>query len=83
MAKTNVKSDDTTAPLGFEAKLGAPPTRWQHLKASAPQPSIGTLVDDAMAAIERDNPLLEGVLPKDFSGTASCHQHAWLGPCLT
>src|SRR5664280_2200093 len=29
--------------------------RWSHLKASAPQPTIGTLVDDAMAAIERDN----------------------------
>lgn len=32
--------------------------RWQHLKASAPQPTIGTLVDEAMAAIERDNPSL-------------------------
>jgi len=40
--------------------------RWQHLKASAPQPTIGTLVDDAMAAIERDNPSLKSVLPKDF-----------------
>ena len=40
--------------------------RWQHLKASAPQPTIGTLVDDAMAVIERDNPTLKGVLPKDF-----------------
>ena len=40
--------------------------RWQHLKASAPQPAIGTLVDDAMSAIERDNPSLKGVLPKDF-----------------
>ena len=40
--------------------------RWQHLKASAPQATIGTLVDDAMAAIERDNPSLKGVLPKDF-----------------
>ncbi len=40
--------------------------RWRHLKASAPQPTIGTLVDDAMAAIERDNPTLKGVLPKDF-----------------
>jgi type I restriction enzyme M protein len=29
--------------------------RWQHLKANAPQPTIGTLVDDAMAAIERDS----------------------------
>ena len=40
--------------------------RWQFLKASAPQPTIGTIVDDAMAAIERDNPSLKGVLPKDF-----------------
>jgi type I restriction enzyme M protein len=43
-----------------------PEARWQHLKANAPQPTIGTLVDDAMAAIERDNPSLKGVLPKDF-----------------
>ncbi|MBI3785550.1 MAG: SAM-dependent DNA methyltransferase [Deltaproteobacteria bacterium] len=41
--------------------------RWAHLKASAPQPAIGTLVDDAMAAIERDNPSLKGVLPKDYA----------------
>ena len=40
--------------------------RWQHLKASAPQPTIGQIVDDAMTAIERDNPSLKGVLPKDF-----------------
>src|SRR5450759_1611681 len=41
--------------------------RWAQLKANAPQPNIGTLVDDAMAAIERDNPSLKGVLPKDFA----------------
>ncbi|MDA8255338.1 MAG: class I SAM-dependent DNA methyltransferase [Betaproteobacteria bacterium] len=41
--------------------------RWAHLKASAPQPTIGTLVDDAMTAIERDNPSLKGVLPKDYA----------------
>ncbi len=41
--------------------------RWSHLKASAPQPTIGTLVDDAMSAIERDNPTLKGVLPKDYA----------------
>ena len=39
----------------------------QHLKASAPQPTIGKLVDDAMVAIERDNPSLKGVLPKDYA----------------
>jgi len=41
--------------------------RWSHLKASAPQPTIGKLVDDAMSAIERDNPSLKGVLPKDYA----------------
>jgi len=41
--------------------------RWSVLKDNAPQPTIGKLVDDAMAAIERDNPSLQGVLPKDYS----------------
>jgi type I restriction enzyme M protein len=41
--------------------------RWSHLKSNAPQPTIGTLVEDAMAAIERDNPSLKGVLPKDYA----------------
>ena len=41
--------------------------RWAHLKASAPQATVGKLVDDAMAAIERDNPSLKGVLPKDYA----------------
>jgi type I restriction enzyme M protein len=41
--------------------------RWSQLKANAPQPTIGKLVDDAMAAIERDNPTLKGVLPKEYA----------------
>lgn len=41
--------------------------RWQQLKANAPQPIIGTLVDNAMIAIEKDNPSLKGVLPKDYA----------------
>jgi type I restriction enzyme M protein len=41
--------------------------RWAHLKDNAPQPKIGTIVDEAMTAIERDNPSLKGVLPKDYS----------------
>ena len=40
-------------------------SRWPQLKASAPQPTIGRLVDDAMTAVDRDNPSLNGVLPKD------------------
>jgi type I restriction enzyme M protein len=41
--------------------------RWFHLKASAKQPTIGKTIDDAMLAIERDNPSLKGVLPKDYA----------------
>lgn len=41
--------------------------RWTLLKGSAKQPSIGKTVDDAMLAIERDNPSLKGVLPKDYA----------------
>ena len=44
-----------------------PEARWPHLKAQARQPVIGQLVDDAMAAIERDNPALKDVLPKDYA----------------
>jgi type I restriction enzyme M protein len=44
--------------------------RWSHLQASAKQPTIGKLIDDGMAAIERDNPTLKGVLPKDFARPA-------------
>ncbi len=40
--------------------------RWTLLKANAKQPTIGQQVDDAMTAIERDNPSLKGVLPKDY-----------------
>jgi type I restriction enzyme M protein len=41
--------------------------RWSLLKASAKQSAIGKIVDDAMLAIERDNPSLKGVLPKDYA----------------
>ena len=41
--------------------------RWSHLRASALQPKIGTIVDDAMSAIERDNSSLKGILPKDYA----------------
>ena len=44
--------------------------RWSQLKAQAHQPTIGQLVDDAMTAIERDNPALKDVLPKDYARPA-------------
>ena len=44
--------------------------RWSHLQAHAKLPTIGTLIDDAMRAIEKDNETLKGVLPKDYARPA-------------
>jgi type I restriction enzyme M protein len=44
--------------------------RWGFLQKNAKQPDIGKFVDDAMVAIERDNPSLKGVLPKDYARPA-------------
>lgn len=44
--------------------------RWSFLRDNAKQPNIGTLVDDAMDAVERDNPTLKGVLPKNYGREA-------------
>ncbi|MBM4164132.1 MAG: SAM-dependent DNA methyltransferase [Lentisphaerae bacterium] len=47
-----------------------PEARWPYLQKNAKRPEIGTLVDDALAAIERDNKVLKGVLPKDYARPA-------------
>ena len=47
-----------------------PEARWQYLKNQARQPTIGRLIDNAMIAIERDNPSLNDVLPKDYARPA-------------
>ncbi len=44
-----------------------PEARWSFLLAQAKQPTIGQTVDDAMDAIEKQNPILKGVLPKVFA----------------
>ena len=41
--------------------------RWSHLVSRAKLPTIGTVVDEAMDAIEKENPSLKGVLPKVFA----------------
>ncbi|MGC9356682.1 MAG: type I restriction-modification system subunit M [Anaerolineae bacterium] len=40
--------------------------RWKYLQAHARDPSIGILIDEAMQAIERENPRLKGVLPQGY-----------------
>jgi type I restriction-modification system DNA methylase subunit len=44
--------------------------RWSHLQANAKQPTIGKLIDEAMGEIEKANPGLKGVLPKDYNRPA-------------
>jgi type I restriction enzyme M protein len=47
-----------------------PESRWSYLQKNAKQPTIGKIVDNAMDAIERENPQLKGVLPKDYAREA-------------
>ena len=41
--------------------------RWTYIQGRAKLPTIGKDIDDAMDAIEKDNPSLKGVLPKVFA----------------
>jgi type I restriction enzyme M protein len=43
------------------------PARWGFLQANAKKPEIGKLTDEAMEALEKDNPSLKGVLPKVYA----------------
>ncbi len=44
-----------------------PEARWSHIRAHAKQPDIGKIIDNAMDAIERENLVLKGVLPKIYA----------------
>jgi len=48
--------------------------RWPQLQSRAKLPSIGKDVDDAMVALERDNPRLKGALNKNY-GRADLDKH--------
>ena len=44
-----------------------PEARWANIQNQGKQPNIAKLIDDAMYAIERDNPKLKGKLPRDYA----------------
>ena len=44
-----------------------PSSRWKWIQGRATLPTIGKDIDDAMDAIEKDNPSLRGVLPKVYA----------------
>jgi len=45
-------------------------SRWNYLRDNAKNPEIGKMIDDAMIVIEKDNPKLKGVLPKEYARPA-------------
>lgn len=44
-----------------------PESRWSNLRAQARQSNVVTLLDDAILAVERDNPNLKGKFPRDYA----------------
>jgi len=56
--------DEYTAENIFWVPLEA---RWASIQKQGKQPEIAKLIDDAMYAIERDNPKLKGKLPSDYA----------------
>lgn len=44
-----------------------PDARWSNLQNQATRPDIAMLIDDAILAVERDNPNLKGKLPRDYA----------------
>ena len=41
--------------------------RWKTIASAAHTPEIGTIIDNAMRAIEKENPALKNVLPKNYA----------------
>ena len=41
--------------------------RWSVIAEAAHTPEIGTIIDNAMRLIEKENPRLKGILPKNFA----------------
>lgn len=56
--------DEYTAEGIFFVPTGA---RWQDISKKAFEPEIGQVIDDAMHAIEKENPRLKDILPKNFA----------------
>ena len=57
------RDEYTSANIFWVAKKA----RWSELQANAKQVEIGKIIDDAMIAIEKDNPSIKGILPKDYA----------------
>ena len=56
--------DEYLARNAFWVPKGA---RWEDVKSQAKTPEIGKVIDDAMYEIEKENPKLRGILPKNYA----------------
>jgi type I restriction enzyme M protein len=66
--------------IGAGAFWVPPEARWSTLQANAKRGDIGKQLDDAMVAIERENPRLKNVLPKDYGRPA--YEHVRFGELI-
>ncbi|MEE4577417.1 class I SAM-dependent DNA methyltransferase [Paenibacillus polymyxa] len=62
--------DEYTAQNVFWVPKGA---RWEDVRSKAKTAEVGQVIDNAMYAIEKENSILRGVLPKDY-GRASLNK---------
>lgn len=46
------------------------PARWDNIKSNARSIKIGTIIDEAMSELEKENSSLKGILPKDYARPA-------------
>ena len=70
LAEDPAAAEDRDEYLGYNVFWVPKEARWSHLRANAKLPTIGTLIDDAMRTIEKENESLKGVLPKDYARPA-------------
>ena len=69
-AKLTKDGDDPEEKLEYQAQnvFWLPKNaRWSHIKGNSKNTKIGTIIDDAMIALEKDNDGLKGILPKVFN----------------
>ncbi|MEQ9167457.1 MAG: class I SAM-dependent DNA methyltransferase [Fulvivirga sp.] len=69
-AETGANPEDKDEYTGDRIFYVPPSARWSWLQGRAKLPTIGKDIDEAMDAIEKDNPSLKGVLPKDYARPA-------------
>ncbi len=64
---TGANSEDPDEYRAENVFFVPPIARWSYLHSRAKLPSIGKDLDDAMEAIEKENPTLKGILPKVYA----------------